>query len=167
MQNLLSAASLTADEALKMLARREARQERLGTASPNSKWNRFLLSTIEKEPSAELPPLKLLCGHHPWDRIVFALQTEDQSIHWAEESGDMIMALLIPTRRDLAGADASFVVWRALAEAAAQILAARAVLPLPAPAHYESDASDQSADGMCVYWHPALNAPGVKNLSSR
>lgn len=164
MQNLLSAASLTADEALKMLARREARQERLGTASPNSKWNRFLLSTIEKEPSAELPPLKLLCGHHPWDRIVFALQTEDQSIHWAEESGDMIMALLIPTRRDLAGADASFVVWRALAEAAAQILAARAVLPLPAPAHYESDASDQSADGMCVYWHPALNAPGVKNL---
>lgn len=164
MQNLLSAASLTADEALKMLARREARQERLGTASPNSKWTRFLLSTIEKEPSAELPPLKLLSGHHPWDRIVFALQTEDQSIHWAEESGDMIMALLIPTRRDLAGADASFVVWRALAEAAAQILAARAVLPLPAPAHYESDAADQSADGMCVYWHPALNAPGVKNL---
>ena len=147
-----------------MLARREARQERLGTASPNSKWTRFLLSTIEKEPSAELPPLKLLSGHHPWDRIVFALQTEDQSIHWAEESGDMIMALLIPTRRDLAGADASFVVWRALAEAAAQILAARAVLPLPAPAHYESDAADQSADGMCVYWHPALNAPGVKNL---
>lgn len=97
MQNLLSAASLTADEALKMLARREARQERLGTASPNSKWNRFLLSTIEKEPSAELPSLKLLCGHHPWDRIVFALQAEDQSIHWAEESGDMIMALLIPT----------------------------------------------------------------------
>lgn len=167
MQNLLSAASLTADEALKMLARREARQERLGTASPNSKWNRFLLTTIEKEPSAELPSLKLLSGHHPWDRIVFALQTEDQSIHWAEESGDMIMALLIPTRRDLAGADASFVVWRALAEAAAQILAARAVLPLPAPAHYESDAADQSADGMCVYWHPALNAPGVKNLLSQ
>ncbi|WP_410101210.1 SNF2-related protein [Sutterella wadsworthensis] len=167
MQNLLSAASLTADEALKMLARREARQERLGTASPNSKWTRFLLSTIEKEPSAELPPMKLLSGHHPWDRIVFALQTEDQSIHWAEESGDMIMALLIPTRRDLAGADASFVVWRALAEAAAQILAARAVLPLPAPAHYESDAADQSADGMCVYWHPALNAPGVKNLLSQ
>ena len=167
MQNLLSAASLTADEALKMLARRGARQERLGTASPNSKWNRFLLSTIEKEPSAELPSLKLLCGHHPWDRIVFALQAEDQSIHWAEESGDMIMALLIPTRRDLAGADASFVVWRALAEAAAQILAARAVLPLPAPAHYESDAADQSADGMCVYWHPALNAPGVKNLLSQ
>lgn len=167
MQNLLSAASLTADEALKMLARREARQERLGTASPNSKWTRFLLTTIEKEPSAELPSLKLLSGHHPWDRIVFALQTEDQSIHWAEESGDMIMALLIPTRRDLAGADASFVVWRALAEAAAQILAARAVLPLPAPAHYESDAADQSADGMCVYWHPALNAPGVKNLLSQ
>ena len=103
MQNLLSAASLTADEALKMLARREARQERLGTASPNSKWTRFLLTTIEKEPSAELPSLKLLSGHHTWDRIVFALQTEDQSIHWAEESGDMIMALLIPTRRDLAG----------------------------------------------------------------
>ncbi|MDO5531990.1 DEAD/DEAH box helicase [Sutterella sp.] len=165
---ILRAAMHSAYEAISALDRREQRQDRTPAVTANTKWVKFLETEAEVYGKMDPSRLRLAAGVYGTRRLAFALvkmiegERMPRTLHVTPEG--FLHSILAVTRRELLPMHPEFAVWHTLTLAAAEILAAGAVIPVPAL--LPPEATEQREAGLRCYWMPAVHSPGVSPLLS-